>query len=75
LARALAAKRKIDLAEEAVKASGGTVASAAVKFQTGDISALEQNLADVELGKSRRDRMLAERERREALLGLQELLA
>ena len=50
------------------------VASAAIKFQTGDISALEQNLADVELGKARRERMLAERERREALLGLQELI-
>jgi outer membrane protein, heavy metal efflux system len=72
--RALAAKRKIDLAEEAVKLQEELVASAAVKFQTGDISALEQNLADVELGKARRDRMLAERERREALLGLQEVL-
>ncbi|NTW59493.1 MAG: TolC family protein [Nitrospirae bacterium] len=73
-ARALAAKRKIDLAEEAVKLQEELVASATVKFQTGDISALEQNLADVELGKARRDRMLAERERREAMLGLQEVL-
>ena len=73
-ARALAAKRKIALAEEAVKLQEELVASAAVKFQTGDISALEQNLADVELGKARRDRMHAERERREALLGLQEVL-
>jgi cobalt-zinc-cadmium efflux system outer membrane protein len=72
--RALAAKRKIELTEEAVKLQEELVASAAVKFRTGDISALEQNLADVELGKARRDRMLAERERREALLGLQELL-
>jgi cobalt-zinc-cadmium efflux system outer membrane protein len=73
-ARALAAKRKITLAEEAVKLQGELVASAGIKFQTGDISALEQNLADVELGKSRRDLMLAERERRKALLGLQELI-
>ena len=73
-ARALAAKRKIELAGEAVTLQEELVASAAVKFQTGDISALEQNLADVELGKSRRERMLAEREQREALLGLQELL-
>jgi cobalt-zinc-cadmium efflux system outer membrane protein len=73
-ARALAAKRKIELTEEAVTLQEELVASAAVKFQTGDISALEQNLADVELGKARRDRMLADRERREALLGLQELL-
>ena len=73
-ARALAAKRKIDLAEKSVKLQEELVASATVKFQTGDISALEQNLADVELGKAKRDRMLAERERREALLGLQEVL-
>jgi cobalt-zinc-cadmium efflux system outer membrane protein len=72
--RALAAKRKIELTEETVKLQEDLVASAAVKFRTGDISALEQNLADVELGKARRERMLAERERREALLGLQELL-
>lgn len=73
-ARALAAKRKIELAGEAVTLQEELVASAAIKYQTGDISALEQNLADVELGKSRRERMLAEREQREALLGLQELL-
>jgi cobalt-zinc-cadmium efflux system outer membrane protein len=72
--RALAAKRKIELSEEAVRLSEELVASAAIKFQTGDISALEQNLADVELGKARRARMLAERERREALLGLQAIL-
>ena len=73
-ARALAAKRRIELAGEAVKLQEEMVASAAVKFQSGDISALEQNLADVELGKARRDKMLAERERRETLLRLQEVL-
>ena len=73
-ARALAARRKIELAGEVVKLQEELVASAMIKFQTGDISALEQNLADVELGKARRDRMLAERERRETLLGLQEVL-
>lgn len=73
-ARALAANRKIELAEEALKLQEELVASAAIKFQIGDISALEQNLADVELGKSRRERMLAEREQREAMFGLQELL-
>jgi outer membrane protein, heavy metal efflux system len=73
-ARALAARRKIELAGDAVRLQEELVASAAIKFQTGDISALEQNLADVELGKARRDRMLAEREQREALLSLQELI-
>jgi cobalt-zinc-cadmium efflux system outer membrane protein len=72
--RALAAQQKIALTGEAVKLQEELVSSAAIKFQTGDISALEQNLADVELGKARRDLMLAERERREALLGLQELI-
>jgi cobalt-zinc-cadmium efflux system outer membrane protein len=71
---ALAAKQKIALTGEAMKLQEELVASAAIKFQTGDISALEQNLADVELGKAKRDLMLAERERREALLGLQELM-
>jgi cobalt-zinc-cadmium efflux system outer membrane protein len=73
-ARALAAKRKIELAGDAVRLQEELVASAAVKFQTGDISALEQNLAEVELGKARKERMLAEREQREVMLGLQELL-
>jgi len=73
-AKALAAKRKIELSEEAVKLQDELVASAAIKFQAGDISGLEQNLADVELGKARQDRMIAEREQREALLGLQEIL-
>lgn len=71
---ALAAQRKRELADETVKLQEELVASAAIKFQTGDISALEQNLAEVELGKARRDRMHAEREVREALLGLKMLL-
>jgi cobalt-zinc-cadmium efflux system outer membrane protein len=73
-ARALAAKRKTELAGEAVRLQEELAASASVKFQAGDISALEQNLADVELGKARRERMLAEREQRETLFGLRELL-
>lgn len=72
--RALALKRKIKLSEEAVRLQEELAASAAIKFQTGDISALEQNLADVELGKARRERLLVERERRESLSGLQALL-
>ncbi len=73
-ARALAAKRKIELTDEALRLQEELADSAAIKFQSGDISALEQNLADVELGKARRERMLAERAQREALLGMQELL-
>ena len=73
-AKALAMKRKIVLADEAVKLQEELVNSATVKFHAGEISALEQNLADVELGKARRERLLAEREGREALSSLQALL-
>lgn len=73
-AKALATKRKVELADEAVRLQEQLVSSAAVKYQTGEISQLEQNLADVELGKARRDRLLAEKERRESLLDLQMLL-
>jgi cobalt-zinc-cadmium efflux system outer membrane protein len=73
-AKALATKRKVELADEAVRLQEQLVSSAAVKYQAGEISQLEQNLADVELGKARRDRLLAEKERRESLLDLQMLL-
>jgi cobalt-zinc-cadmium efflux system outer membrane protein len=73
-AKALATKRKVELADEAVRLQEQLVSSATVKYQAGEISQLEQNLADVELGKARRDRLLAEKERREALLDLQMLL-
>jgi cobalt-zinc-cadmium efflux system outer membrane protein len=73
-AKALAAKRKVELADEAVRLQEQLVSSAMVKYKAGEISQLEQNLADVELGKARRERLLAEKERREALLNLQALL-
>jgi len=73
-AKALAAGRKVELADEAVRLQEQLVSSATVKYQAGEISQLEQNLADVELGKARRERLLAEKERREALLDLQMLL-
>ena len=73
-AKALATKRKVELAGEAVRLQEQLVSSATVKYQAGEISQLEQNLADVELGKARRDRLLAEKERRESLLDLQMLL-
>jgi cobalt-zinc-cadmium efflux system outer membrane protein len=73
-AKALAMKRKITLVEETVRLQEELVNSAKIKFHAGEISALEQNLADVELGKARRERFLVERERREALSSLQALL-
>jgi cobalt-zinc-cadmium efflux system outer membrane protein len=72
--KALAAKRKVELAGEAVRLQEEFTGSAKVKFQAGEISQLEQNLADVELGKAKRERMLAEKDRRAALLDLQMIL-
>ncbi len=73
-AKAIAAKRRVALAEETVRLQEELASSAFVKFQAGEISQLEQNLADVELGKARRDRLLAEKERRGTLLDLQLVL-
>jgi cobalt-zinc-cadmium efflux system outer membrane protein len=73
-AKALAAGRKVELADAAVRLQEQLVSSATVKYQSGEISQLEQNLADVELGKARRERLLAGKERREALLNLQMIL-
>jgi cobalt-zinc-cadmium efflux system outer membrane protein len=72
--KALAARRKVELADEVVRLQVQLVGSATVKLQAGDISQLEQNLADVELGKAKRERLLAEKDRREALLDLQMIL-
>ena len=73
-AKALATKRKVELADEVVSLQEQLVSSAAVKYEAGDISQLEQNLADVELGKAKRERILAEKARREALMDLQLIL-
>jgi cobalt-zinc-cadmium efflux system outer membrane protein len=72
--KALAAKRKVELAGEAVRLQEQFAGSAAVKFKTGEISQLEQNLADVELGKARQEHLLAEKDRRAVLLDLQMLI-
>jgi cobalt-zinc-cadmium efflux system outer membrane protein len=73
-AKALAAQLKVELANEVVRLQEQLVNSANVKVQAGEISQLEQNLADVELGKARREHLLAAKDRREALFDLQMLL-
>ena len=73
-AQALAAKRKAVLADEAVRLQEQLFASAAVKLQAGEISQLEQNLAAVELGKARKERLRGESDLRKVLSDLQGLL-
>jgi outer membrane protein, heavy metal efflux system len=73
-ARALAAKRKEALIRQVVSLQEDLLNFTRVKFQAGEVSGLEVNLAEVELGKSKRDLLLAAREYREALLGMQGLM-
>jgi cobalt-zinc-cadmium efflux system outer membrane protein len=73
-ARALAAKGKKALADETVKLQEELYTFAETKFKAGDVAALEMNLASVELGKAKRDRLDATREERSAMLSLHAIL-
>jgi cobalt-zinc-cadmium efflux system outer membrane protein len=68
---ALTAKKREDLAKEVVRLQEELLGYTKVKFQAGDVSALQVNLAEVEMSKARRDLLEAGREYREALLTLQ----
>ncbi len=70
-ARALALKKKQALAGEVFQLKEEFLGYTKIKFQAGDISALDLNLAEVELSKAKRDRLLLQREYRESLLVLQ----
>ena len=70
-ARALASKKKEELTKEVVKLQEELLGFTRIKFQAGDVSALQVNLAEVEMSKAKRDLLEAGREYREALLTLQ----
>ncbi len=72
--RALAAKRKKELTGQVVGLQEDLLNFTRLKFQAGEASALEVNLAEVELSKSQKDLLLAAREVLEALLGMQALV-
>lgn len=73
-ARALAAKRKEGLARQVVAIQEEMLHFTRIKFQAGEVSGLEVNLAEVELGKSQKDFSAAGREYLEALIRLQGLM-
>lgn len=73
-ARALAARKKEELAGQVVALQEDLRNFTRIKFQAGEVSGLEVNLAEVELSKSRKDLLLADREFRETRLGLQGLM-
>lgn len=73
-ARALSLKKKSGLARENVRLNDELLGYTKVKFEAGEVSGLDVNLSEVELSKAKKELLLAEREYRESLLVLQELL-
>ena len=73
-AKVLAAKKKNGLAREIVRLNEELLGYTKIKFEAGDVSGLDVNLAEVELSKAKKELLLAEREYRESLLALQGLL-
>ncbi len=72
--KALALKKKGNLAREIVSLNEELLGYTKIKFQAGDVSGLDVNLAEVELSKAKKELLLAQREYRESLLALQGLL-
>lgn len=72
--RALAGKGREELTREAVQLKEELLSFTRIKFQAGQVSGLEVNLAEVEVSKTKRELLLATREYREARLSLQRLL-
>jgi len=73
-AKTLASKKKVELTKEVVRLKEDLLNFTKIKFQAGEVSGLEVNLAEVELSKTKRDLILSEREYKEAVLSLQGLL-
>ncbi|MBP1750012.1 MAG: family efflux pump outer membrane protein [Deltaproteobacteria bacterium] len=69
--KGLALKKKNELAREIVQLKEELLGYTRIKFQAGDISGLDVNLAEVELSKAKRDLLLSGREYRESLVTLQ----
>ena len=73
-ARALAAKKKEAMARQVVLLQEELLYFTRLKFQGGEVSGLEVNLAEVELSKSKKDLLWAGKETLDALLSLQGLM-
>ena len=73
-AKVLALKKKNGLTHEIVQLKEELLGYTKIKFQAGDISALDVNLAEVELSKARRELLQSEREYRQSLFDLQEFI-
>jgi len=72
--KVLALKKKNGLAREIVQLKEELLGYTRIKFQAGEISGLDVNLAEVELSKAKRELLMNEREYRESLFTLQGFL-
>jgi len=72
--KVLALRKKSDLALEVVRLQEEFLGLTKIKFQAGEVSGLDVNLAEVELSKAKRELLLVEREYKESLLALKGLM-
>ncbi len=73
-AKALASKRKVELKKEAVRLKEELLDFTGTKFRAGDVSSLEVNIAELEAGKAKTESLAAEREYKESILSLQDIM-
>lgn len=72
--KVLALRKKNELAHEVVRLQEEFLGLTKIKFQAGEVSGLDVNLAEVELSKAKRELLLVEREYKESLLALKGLM-
>lgn len=72
--RALYLKRRLKLFREVETLNRKLQSIAGARFQAGDIAKMEVNVAEVRLGQSRKDTIVAERDYRNALQALERLV-
>jgi cobalt-zinc-cadmium efflux system outer membrane protein len=72
--RALASKRRVELRKEVVRLKQELLEFTGIKFKAGDVSGLEINIAELELGKARTELLSAEREYQESILSLEDIM-
>lgn len=73
-ARNLASKRRVELRKETVGLKEELLEFTRIKFKAGDVSGLEVNVAELEVGKARTEFLAADREYKESILNLQDIM-
>jgi len=73
-ARGLASKRRVELRRETVSLKQELLEFTRIKFRAGDVSGLEVNVAELEYGKAKTELLTAEREYKESILNLQDVM-